>query len=98
MEQGSSSPVQLELVDSHAHVDMSEFDSDRADMLARAQAAGVRHILAIGGAPGALASAGALSGRYDWIYAPARIPPPGTRLAMPAPLEEPPELAEDPKI
>ena len=57
MENGPSTPAQLELVDSHAHVDMSEFDSDRVDMLARAQAAGVRQILAIGGAPGALASA-----------------------------------------
>ena len=40
----------LELVDSHAHLDMSEFDADREAVLARAQAAGVRNILAIGGA------------------------------------------------
>ena len=39
----------LELVDSHAHLDVSDFDSDREAMLARAQAAGVETILAIGG-------------------------------------------------
>ncbi len=97
MEQGSSSPVQLELVDSHAHVDMSEFDSDRADMLARAQAAGVRHILAIGGAPGALASAVPFAERYDWIYAAAGIHPHEARLAMPAHYEELANLAKHPK-
>ena len=98
MEQGSSSPVQLELVDSHAHVDMSEFDSDRADMLARAQAAGVRHILAIGGAPGALASAVPFAERYDWIYAAAGIHPHEARLAMPAHYEELANLAKHPKF
>jgi TatD DNase family protein len=97
MEQGSSSPVQLELVDSHAHVDMSEFDSDRADMLARAQAAGVRQILAIGGAPGALASAVPFAERYDWIYAAAGIHPHEARLAMPAHYEELANLAKHPK-
>ena len=98
MEQGSSSPVQLELVDSHAHVDMSEFDSDRADMLARAQAAGVRQILAIGGAPGALASAVPFAERYDWIYAAAGIHPHEARLAMPAHYEELANLAKHPKF
>ena len=98
MEQGFSSPVQLELVDSHAHVDMSEFDSDRTDMLARAQAAGVRQILAIGGAPGALASAVPFAERYDWIYAAAGIHPHEARLAMPAHYEELANLAKHPKF
>src|SRR5438309_11490218 len=98
MEQGSSSPVQLELVDSHAHVDMSEFDSDRADMLARAQAAGVRQILAIGGAPGALASAVPIAERYDWIYAAAGIHPHEAKLATPAYYDELTNLAQHPKF
>ncbi len=38
----------IELVDSHAHVDGPEFDADRADVLARARAAGVRRIVVIG--------------------------------------------------
>ncbi len=35
----------LSMIDSHAHLDMPEFDADRADVLARARAAGVRTIL-----------------------------------------------------
>lgn len=31
----------MELVDSHSHIDVSEFDGDRAEVLARARAAGV---------------------------------------------------------
>jgi TatD DNase family protein len=31
----------MELTDSHAHIDVAEFDADRADVLARARAAGV---------------------------------------------------------
>lgn len=36
------------LFDSHAHVDGPEFDADRADVLARARAAGVQRIIVIG--------------------------------------------------
>jgi len=98
MENGPSTPAQLELVDSHAHVDMSEFDSDRADMLARAQAAGVRQILAIGGAPGALASALPFAERYEWIYAAAGIHPHEAKLATQAHYDELANLAKHPKF
>ncbi len=36
------------LIDSHAHLDSHRYDGDRAEMLARAQAAGVGAVLAIG--------------------------------------------------
>ena len=98
----SSEPLEmidhLELVDSHAHLDMSEFDPDRLDMLARAQAAGVRNILAIGGAPGALASAMPFAERHDWIYAAAGIHPHEAKLATPAHYEELAALAKHPKF
>jgi len=97
MENGPSS-APLELIDSHAHVDMSEFDSDRAEMLARAQAAGVRGILAIGGAPGALASALPFAERYAWIYAAAGIHPHEAKLATPAYYQELASLARHPKF
>lgn len=98
MENGPSPAAQLELVDSHAHVDMAEFDADRAEMLARAQAAGVRNILAIGGAPGALGSALPFAERYDWIYAAAGIHPHEARLATPAHYDELTKLANHPKL
>jgi TatD DNase family protein len=98
METDRSSPAQLELIDSHAHVDMPEFDSDRTDMLARAQAAGVRHILAIGGAPGALASALPFAEHYNWIYAAAGIHPHEARLATPAHYDELTNIASHSKF
>lgn len=98
MESGPSSPAQLELVDSHAHVDMSEFDSDRTEMLARARAAGVRQILAIGGAPGALASALPFAEQHDWIYAAAGIHPHEAKLATQAHYDELAHLAKHPKF
>jgi TatD DNase family protein len=39
----------LVLVDSHCHVDMAQFDSDREAVLARAREAGVVNILVVGG-------------------------------------------------
>ncbi len=98
MENGPSPPEQLELVDSHAHVDMPEFNSDRDDMLARAQAAGVQNILAIGGGPDALASAVPFAERYDWIYAAGGIHPHEARLATRAHYEELANLAKHPKF
>jgi TatD DNase family protein len=98
MGNGPSPPEQLELVDSHAHVDMPEFNADRADMLARAQAAGVQNILAIGGGPDALASAVPFAERYDWIYAAGGIHPHEARLATPAHYEELANLAKHPKF
>jgi TatD DNase family protein len=98
MENGPAFPEQLDLVDSHAHLDMSEFDSDRTDMLARAQAAGVHSILAIGGGPDALASALPFAERYDWIYAAAGIHPHEAKLATTAHYEELANLAKHPKF
>src|SRR5260370_22281541 len=98
MENVPSSSAQFECVDTHAQVDMPEFDSDRIDMLARAQAAGVRQILAIGGAPGALASSIPFAENYDWIFAAAGIHPHEAKLAMPTHYDELANLAKHPKF
>ena len=37
------------LIDSHCHLDMPQFDADRADAVARARAAGVEDLLIVGG-------------------------------------------------
>jgi TatD DNase family protein len=99
LEQKSASA--LELVDSHAHVDVAEFDSDRDAMLARARTAGVRTILAIGGGgsdPAALASTIPFAERYDWIYAAAGVHPHEAKLATPAHYEKLSVLARHPRF
>ena len=39
----------LSLVDSHCHIDMPEFDADRAEAVARAREAGIQEMLIVGG-------------------------------------------------
>lgn len=68
----------LEIIDSHAHLESEDFDADRAEMLQRAHAAGVRAILAIGSGgsgPDRLDAAVAVAKDYDWIYATIGIHP-----------------------
>ncbi|MFB3921816.1 MAG: TatD family hydrolase [Terriglobia bacterium] len=65
------------LLDSHAHLDDSQFDADRDAVILRAREAGVRKLLAVsgGGGPEDLASAVPIGERYDWIYASVGIHP-----------------------
>jgi TatD DNase family protein len=104
MESVPSQTASLRLIDSHAHVDVSEFDADRDAMLERARAAGVETILAIGGnpgeagAPGTLASAIPFAEQYDWIYAAAGIHPHEASLATDAHCELLSGLARHPKF
>jgi TatD DNase family protein len=61
----------LALFDSHAHVDGPEFDADRAEVLARARAAGVQRMVVIGavGDPGSAERAVALAESDPDIWA-----------------------------
>ena len=71
------------LVDSHAHLEGPRFDTDRAEMLERARAAGVVNILAIGSGtgPGTLDCAIRIAEQHDWIYASIGIHPHEAKLA-----------------
>lgn len=73
----------MDLIDSHAHLEFPQFDEDREAMLARAQAAGVNTILAIGSGTGPkrLDAAVEFAGRYDWIYGTVGIHPHEAKLA-----------------
>ena len=77
-------------VDSHAHLEMEQFDNDREAMLERARAAGIEKILAIGSGtgPGSLDCAVRLAERYDWIYATIGIHPHEAKLATDADFAE----------
>jgi TatD DNase family protein len=74
----------MRLIDSHAHLEGSPFDPDRADMLDRARDAGVETILAIGAGTAPterLDAAIPYAEQYDWIYATVGIHPHDAGLA-----------------
>lgn len=67
----------MELSDSHCHLDDSQFDTDREAVVARARAAGVKHMLAIGTGTGPpdLEAASRIAERYPEVYATAGVHP-----------------------
>ena len=87
-------------VDSHAHLEMEQFDSDREQMLERARAAGIKTILAIGSGtgPGSLDCAIKLAEKHDFLYATVGIHPHEAKLATDADFAEMALLAKHPKI
>ncbi|MDE3110887.1 MAG: TatD family hydrolase [Acidobacteriota bacterium] len=68
----------MRIIDSHAHLEMSQFDDDRCAMLDRARGAGVEMLLAIGSGTSPaerLDAAIRFAEQHDWIYATAGIHP-----------------------
>jgi TatD DNase family protein len=57
------------LIDSHAHLDDGAFDDDRAAVVARARAAGVRAIVNVGYNEARWATTAALCGDYPEVFA-----------------------------
>jgi len=88
--------------DSHCHLENKRFDSDRPDIFARAQAAGVTTMLAIGNGDGpgtdTLDCAIKLAQQHDRVYATVGIHPHEAELAKPADFDELERLACDPKV
>lgn len=89
-------------IDSHCHLDNKRFDSDRLDVFARAKAAGIEALLAIGNGDGpgtgTLDCAVKLSQQYDWVYATVGIHPHEAALAKQADFDELERLSHDPKV
>jgi TatD DNase family protein len=87
-------------VDSHAHLEGAQFDADRDEVLARARAAGVETIVAIGigDGPATMDCGIRLAEQYPFIYATIGIHPHEARLATGAALEEMERLARHPKV
>ena len=90
----------MDLIDSHAHVDVSDYDSDREEMLQRAREAGVGTILAIGNGPEIekLGAAVQYAESHDWIYASAGIHPHEAKLATDAHYTEVERLARHQRV
>lgn len=61
--------------DTHAHLDQPEFDADRGEVLERAAAAGVAHVLCVGTTAESSAAVVALAERHPGLYAAVGIQP-----------------------
>lgn len=87
-------------VDSHAHLDGDQFDSDREQVIARARAAGIEAIVAIGNGdgPDQVDCGIRLAEKYDFIYATLGIHPHEARLADEPAYEKMERLARHPKV
>ena len=87
-------------VDSHAHLEVEQYNPDREAMIARAQENGVANILAIGcgNGPGTLDCAIKLAEQYEFVYASVGIHPHEAKLAADADFQELELLAKRPKV
>jgi len=88
--------------DSHCHPENKRFDSDRAEVFARAKQAGVSTMLAIGNGDGpgtgTFDCAIKLAEQYDGVYATVGVHPHEAALATPADFDELEKLAGLPKV
>jgi len=87
-------------VDSHAHLDGKQFDSDREQVIARAREAGVTTMVAIGNGDGPpeLDAGVRLAEQYPFLYATIGIHPHEARLASDHAYAEMEKLAQHPKV
>jgi TatD DNase family protein len=87
-------------VDSHAHLDGKQFDSDRDAVIARAREAGVRTMVAIGNGDGppTLDAGIQLAEKYAFMYATIGIHPHEAKLADDTAYQTMEKLARHPKV
>jgi len=91
----------MNIIDSHAHLEMSQFDDDRAAMLERARAAGVEMLLAIGSGTSPAERVDAaipFAEAHDWIYATVGIHPHDAAVATEEHFARLDELARHPRV
>jgi TatD DNase family protein len=88
----------MPLIDSHAHVDLPQFDRDRDAVILRAREAGLVAIVNIGANLASSRASVALAERYDFIYATVGIHPHDAETANQDVLEELRILAQHPKV
>jgi TatD DNase family protein len=90
----------VKLVDSHCHLDDQQFDADREETIARARAAGVETMMAIGTGDGPpdLEVAVRLAERYPFIHATIGVHPHDAAKATEETFARLRELASHPKV
>jgi TatD DNase family protein len=65
----------MQIFDTHAHLDQPEFDEDRAEVVARAAAADVKDIIAVGISADTSAAAVRLAAEFDGVHAAVGMQP-----------------------
>jgi len=86
------------LIDSHAHLDMDDFDRDREDVLKRALEAGVGHIVCIGIDLISSGDALNLARTYPYLSASVGSHPHNAESCTPSDLDQLASLASDPNV
>ncbi len=86
------------LIDSHAHLEMKEFDADRNDVIERARLAGVECIVTVGTNLSLSRKALSVARQYHDIYATVGVHPHDVAKAENKTFDELKALAQDPKV
>jgi TatD DNase family protein len=86
------------LIDTHAHLDQEEFDADRAEVIARAVAAGIEIMVAIGVTAESSAAVVRLAADHPTVFAAVGIQPNYCGQAQPGDWERVVELVASPKV
>lgn len=86
------------LIDSHAHLDMKDFDKDREEVLKRALEGGLTHIITIGIDLDSSLDAVKLAKEFDFIYATVGCHPHNADSCTPEILDRMAKIASEPKV
>ena len=86
------------LIDSHAHLEMKEFDADRNDVIERARKAGVECIVTVGTNLSLSRKALSVARQHENIYATVGVHPHDVARAGDKTFDELKALAQDPKV
>ena len=86
------------LIDSHAHLDMAEFDPDREEVLNRAREGGVTRVIAVGVDLQSSSQALMLAKAHDFVFSTVGYHPHEAKELNPEALQRICALAEDPKV
>jgi TatD DNase family protein len=91
-------PNLMTIIDTHAHLDFLDFDSDREEVLARAQKAGVKKIVNVGCTLGRSHSSVALAEKHENIFATVGVHPHDAVTVTPEALSKLKKLAQSEKV
>lgn len=86
------------MFDTHAHLDDEQLSADSRGVVARAQVAGVKNILAVGTTLASSRNCIAIAARYGGVYASVGIHPNHTAEAQPGDWEEIVKLSGQPRV